>query len=331
MSVSPNDVLEQQLLNDPAGADFPLPLSATFYPLGFPLHLETNSPDVLAAASENWGHFSPAFTEAAARIRLAVSESDTMLSPTRSVFRSSGHLMSMFADQENFMVLDFSQRFAFGWVTRAVASDHPLLRYRFLTAAATMLVEQIALAPLHGALIAREGCGVMLCGESCGGKSTLSYACARAGWTFVSDDGTFLVRNRSDRYAIGNPYSLRLREDALRFFPELAGQLAVVRPNGKVAVELFTRELPVRTALGSSIEHIVFLDRKDSGGVHLRPYNQHFAAREFERFCSFGTTDVRAAQKGCYQRLLSAGLWELRYARLDDAIVRLEELADTGG
>jgi hypothetical protein len=323
------DIREEQL-TDPVFTDVDLPLRRIFYPLGFPLQLETNSRDVMEAASEGWGEFAPTFTEASVRICLGVSESDGMLTQPRSYFRSRGHLLSIIADPENFMMCDFSQRFAFGWVTRTVAADHPLVRYRFLHPTSHMLLEQVALAPVHGALIARNGCGVLLCGESCAGKSTLSYACSRAGWTYVTDDASHLLRSRSDRYAIGNPHTLRLREGALRFFPELAGQMVVVRPNGKVAIEIFTRELPIQTALGASVEHIVFLDRQESGGVRLRPYAKCQALEEFESHVLFGVNDVRAAQKASYQQLLSAGLWELQYAHLDDAVARLEQLTDTG-
>jgi hypothetical protein len=254
-----------------------------------------------------------------------------MLTQPRSYFRSRGHLLSIFADPDNFMICDFSQRFAFGWVTRTVASDHPLVRYRFLHPVAQMLLEQVALAPVHGALVVRNNCGVLLCGESFAGKSTLSYACSRDGWTYVTDDAAHLFRNRSDRYAIGDPHTLRLREEAVRFFPELGERMAVVRPNGKVAIEMFTRELGIETALGAQVEHIVFLDRTESGGVRLRPYAKCQAMQEFESHAVFGVSDVRAAQKSCYERLLGgAGLWELQYAHLNDAVARLEQLADTG-
>src|SRR5882724_7552420 len=124
----------------------------------------------------------------------------------------------------------FKEAYAFGWVTPAVAADHPVLRYRFLSTAMLTMVAQLALAPLHCALVARNGRGVALFGDSFAGKSTLAYACARVGWTFLSDDGTHLLRNSSDRYAIGDPYAMRFREDAKFLFPELADRLVFARP-----------------------------------------------------------------------------------------------------
>ena len=39
---------------------------------------------------------------------------------------------------------------------------------------------------------------------------------------------------------------------------------------------------------------------------------------------------MREAQLRCYQRLMSAGIWEMRYSDLDDAIARFERLVDSG-
>lgn len=49
------------MLLDPRLCEFELPLRRRFFPLGFPLDLETNSFDVIEAAEEGWGAFSQAF------------------------------------------------------------------------------------------------------------------------------------------------------------------------------------------------------------------------------------------------------------------------------
>jgi hypothetical protein len=54
-------------LRDSLLANFELPRRARFYPLGFPLELETNSEDVIQAAAEGWGRFAPQFDEAPVR------------------------------------------------------------------------------------------------------------------------------------------------------------------------------------------------------------------------------------------------------------------------
>ncbi|HTS50367.1 MAG TPA: hypothetical protein VMH05_20620 [Bryobacteraceae bacterium] len=304
---------------------FELQFRRRFHPLGFPFELETNSVEVIRAASEGWGAFAPAFNETPVRLCLAVSDAETPLLTPKSAFASREHLMSMYGDAENFMVFDFQRCFAFGCVTRGTAADHPLVRYRFLMPA-LMLVEQQSLAPLHGALIVKNGRGVMLGGDTLAGKSTLAYAACRAGWAYVTDDGVSLVRARSDRYAVGDYTSIRLREDARRFFPELAGHLSTVRPNGKVAIEILTRRLPMDTLPGHSVDHVVFLDRQESGPASMRRYSPEQALARWELYRSFGESEVRGAQLRSHQRLLETGSWEMRYSRLEDAIECLDQL-----
>jgi len=320
----------EQHLPDPVLSDFPLPLRRTFYPHGFPLELATNSPDVIQAASTCWGSNSQTYAEGPMRFNLGVLPAEKTRLPARSTFRSRDHLMSLIADPDNFVICDFKQNFAFGWVTQPVAANHPVLRYRFLNSVVNMMLEQQAVAMIHGALIERNGSGVALVGESFAGKSTLAYACARAGWTYVCDDGAMLLRNHTGRCAVGDRHVIHFREDARELFPELAQRLPIARPNGKIGLEVLTRELPLKTTPGCSIEHLVFLNRNEPGAARLRPYPKDQALAWLEQVITYGAAEVRAAKRRCYQRLASAGIWELCYQSLDDAIRLLDQLVDSG-
>ena len=327
----PESFILQQVLEDPMLAKFELGLRRLYYPLGFPLEVQTNSPDVLKAADENWGLFSPAFDLPPLRLAVGVREDPSAEPlPEKSAFFAREHLMSILINQANFAVCDFEQAYSFAWVTPPLASDHAALRYRILTPAVMMMAEFLALAPLHAALISRNGRGVALCGDSFAGKSTLAYACARSGWTYISDDGTFLVRDRSDRYAVGQPHFIRFREDARQLFPELADQLAVTRPNGKLGIEIFTRDLPIATAPGANIQHLVFLNRDHRGPVRLRPCPPDQLQAWCEQYVNFGTSRMRAAMTRCHQQLFQAPVWEMSYQDLDEAVLRLEGLVDSG-
>ena len=320
----------EMVLPDPVLSSFDLPLHARFYPFGFPLDLATNSNHVMEAAVEGWGRFAPQFDTAPARLHLAVAAGSSAPLPPQSTVRSREHLMFYFAGSENFMVCDFKQNFGFGWTTESIAADHAVIRYRFLTAGGLTLIEQQSGASLHCGLVVRNGRGVALMGDTCAGKSTLSYACARAGWAFVSDDCSLLVRDRSDRYAMGDPYALRLREDTSRFFPELEDRAPITRGNGKIGIEIFTSELAIQCIPGCSIDHIVFLDRNEPGPARIRRYPKDDALDWCGRYVTFGTRETRESQLRCYERLLSAGIWEMRYRDLDDAVARLEQLVDSG-
>jgi len=328
--MSEKSILEM-VLHDPVLSAFELPLCERFYPFGFPLDLETNSAHVMEAAHEGWGEFIQQFDAPPVRLQLAVAPSSNTALPQQPVVRSREHLMFFVADHENFMVCDFQKHFGFGGATELAAADHGLIRYRFLTAGGLTLIEQQSAASLHCGLVIRNGSGVALLGDSFAGKSTLSYACARAGWTFVSDDGVLLVRDRSDRYAAGDPYAFRLREDASRLLPELRDRMPIARPNGKLGIEIFTRDLAIQTAPGCSIDHLVFLNRNEPGPARLRHYPKDEAFGWCERYVTFGMKEDREAQIRCYERLMTAGVWELRYTDLDDAVARLEQLVDSGG
>ena len=143
----------------------------------------------------------------------------------------------------------------------------------------------------------------MFCGDSFAGKSTLAYACARAGWTYVSDDGTFLVRDRDDRFAIGDPYSIRFRTDAPALFPELSDHLPTVRPNGKIAIEVLTRHLPISIAPSCIVDHVVFLDREHqadySGPAVVHRCSKERAREDWTVHAVLGTEDMRASQRRC--------------------------------
>jgi hypothetical protein len=320
----------EKVILDPALSVFELHLRRTFYPLGFPLEIETNSTEVIAAASEGWGAFQQAFEETPVRLCLGVLEGNGGAPPLESVVRSREHMMSIVADPENFVICDFNRGFAFGWVTENTAADHPLLRYRFLLAGGATLVEQRAFASLHGALVVRNGSGVMLAGDSFAGKSTLAFACARAGWTYVSDDGAFLVRDRHDRHAIGDPFSIRFRPDAPQLFPELTDRMPTVRPNGKVAIEVLTADLGLKIAASCQVDHVVCLNRERPGRARLSHVSKERLLDEWAQYASFGTREVREAQGRCHERLASAQLWEMQYSDLDDAVARLERLVDSG-
>jgi hypothetical protein len=308
--------------------DVPLPLRATFFPLGFPLELATNSEAVRAAARQSWGLFPVAQSETPVSLNLAVSECEDERLPPRPKFRSHAHLMSIVSDARNQVICDFSHGCASGWVTQQVAENSGFLRLHFLEAPMMSVLVAAHLAPMHGALVARGGRGVALCGESFAGKSTLAYACARSGWTFISDDGTFLQRNRTDRYAVGNPHNIRFREDAKVLFPELSDFKVARRHNGAMGIEVRTSELPVSTAGGCTIDHLVFLHRSRSGPARMNRYEASEALRWLEKATLYGTEDVRASQRQAYRRLLDAGLWELHYSDLPEAVQMLDQLGE---
>jgi hypothetical protein len=317
--------------DDPLLASQEFSYSRTLFPLGFPLKIETNSEDVLEAAAASWSFFPCAFEEEPIVLSVGVSDGTERSLPRPPTFRSRNHLLSIVSDAENFLVCDFARGYHFGWISQTLAEEAAFLRYYFLDVAVLTMVQQRFLAPIHGACVARNGRGMLLCGPSSAGKSTLAYGCSRAGWTYVSDDATFLLRSGPDRYAIGNCHSIRFRESTKRLFPELFSLSPSLRPNGTRRIETFTRDLPISTAFACVIDHLVFLDRNQPGPARLE---RALPARAFDWFAGFacyGEESVRNAQLECYRKLAHAQVWELRYRELEDALRLLDGITPQPG
>jgi len=75
---------------------------------------------------------------------------------------------------------------------------------------------------VHAAGVALAGKGLLMPGSSGSGKSTLALALARAGFDFLGDDMTFLVREAEALRALAFPEAFDLTDDTLRLFPDLA-------------------------------------------------------------------------------------------------------------
>jgi hypothetical protein len=314
-------------LPDPIGCDFSLPLKAVFYPLGFTVEIATNCAQVLAAAEENWKLFDKVFPAPPVQLRIAVLDDRTSQNLPPPTCRGQRNLVMFVAGAEDFAVCDLTNAFATCWLSASTVENGPYLRYHFLDAMALLLIEASYLTPIHAACVAFQGRGLLLGGDSGAGKSSLSFACARRGWTFVSDDASFLVRGGKGRVVVGNPHQLHFRESATELFADLKSHRLAPRINGEIAIQLATANLPgIVTAPQSSIDFLIFLNRSTSGSASLRAFPKERAAASLEQVICYGEQHLRDAQKSSLRDLLRAEVLELCYSDLDSAVSCLEVL-----
>lgn len=318
-------------LADPSWARFPMPLRQTFYPLGFPVQVETNREEVLFGAAARWQGFVKLFDTEPLLLRVGVSESDSTACPPLPRCRVQRHLWSNIADAENYSVTDFTQRFSSIWITEAALAHNNYFNYFFLESAAMSLLATSYTTAIHGACIERNGCGILLCGDSGAGKTTLAYACARAGWTYITDDGSYLVNNRHDRLVVGNCNLARFRPSAVDLFSELNGHNVIQRSDvGKPSIELDMHPLRnIRSAFTSHVNHVVFLNRRKAHRQELVSFPTE-VARYFMLQVLFSPRETRKTQAAMIDNLLADGALELRYNQLDWAVDRLAKLAERG-
>jgi hypothetical protein len=312
---------------DPIGCDFSLPLKAVFYPLGFAVEIVTNCAQILAAAEENWKLFDKVFAAPPVQLRIAVLDDRLSQNLPPPTCRGQRNLVMFVAGAKDFAVCDLTNAFATCWLSASTVENGPYLRYHFLDAMALLLIEASYLTPIHAACVAFQGRGLLLSGDSGAGKSSLSFACARRGWTFVSDDASFLVRGGEGRVVVGNPHQLHFRESATELFADLKSHRLAPRINGEIAIELATANLPeIITAPQSSIDFLIFLNRSTSGSASVRPFPKERAAASLEQVICYGEQHLRDAQKASLRDLLRAEVLELCYSDLDAAVSSLEAL-----
>jgi hypothetical protein len=312
---------------DPIFYDVELPLLGTYHPLGFSVEIATNSDQVLLTAEESWGHFRKIMSEPPVQLRVMVLDGGPCPSLVAPTVRASRHLLVRVLDAANFSVSNMEMGFASCWLTRAVAAERRYLDYEFLERMAWDLLDQLYLTPLHAACVRLENKGVLLCGDSGAGKSSLAYACARKGWMFLSDDSNRLIRKCNQPRVVGNPHQSRLRDSAMELFPELRDREITRRGQGKLSIEVPTAAMDgVTTITESSVDYVVFLKRGQAGPPRLMPFPRERALPWFEDVICYREESVREAQRASLRNLLNAEILELHYDDLDSAVAVLEAM-----
>jgi hypothetical protein len=315
---------------DPLGCQTGLDLAAEFHPLGFPFTLRTNSPLVLDAARKSFACFPSRFPEPRIEARLIVADYGSDSIPAAPVFRAQHNLLAIVSDAANFAVCDLEKAFAFGCVSPAVAADADFLRFHFLEAIAYTLLVQLCVTPVHASCVAHNEIGVLLCGTAGAGKSSLAYACARQGWSLVSDNACYLLDSAPGPLVAGRPQSIRLRSTALDLFPELDGSFPAARANGKFVLDLTAGRRPdISTALGCPVGFLVFLDRRAGSEARLLPVARDTATeRLLDELQHFRDEVDRRHRQSILNLVQAGGTFELRYDNAEDATQQLERLVN---
>jgi hypothetical protein len=322
---------QRDRIYDPLLRTLKLSCVGLFYPYGFPLKVSSNSPVIIEAVRQSFGHFQRASDELPVELDVTIVGDDIGPVPSEPLFRMKRHILTMASDCDHFGTCDFEAGYANLWLSPRILRDLPALRYFFLEAFGLSLICERHLAPLHAACLALNGNGVLLCGQSTAGKSSLAYACASRGFTYVCDDGSFLLRSASDRIVAGNCHSIRFRPSAAELFPELSEIAAIRRANGKMAIEVPVQALGLtRTADRCRVDQIVFLNRQPAGPARLGIFPREQARAEMEAVFVCGRESSLADQRAALSRLMDLPIRELTYSDPDSAAGTLEVLLLNG-
>jgi hypothetical protein len=306
-----------------------LTLRAMYYPSGFPMELRTNSPQILAYSEEYWGIPEKKYDTKPIRVDIHVVDSDSTECPPVPSHHTMENTMVFMADADSYGVIHMGRNESQISVSQAALGYKSYVQSYFIDIAATVHIRTRYMTCVHAACIALDGHGVLLCGDAGAGKSTLSYACARAGWTYVTDDGSNLLNAGTDRTVIGSCHKIRFRPTAAELFPELEGRERTPHMAGKPSVEIATSRLPnMICARTAPVDFVVFLNRRMGGPPELVPYRKDVARYYMRQL--HAPPDLLPPQYQSIERLLTAPILELRYSSLDWAIDRLSTLVREG-
>jgi hypothetical protein len=312
---------------DPLLHNFALPLRATLYPLGFPLEIHTNSPEILEMVEESWGACVQKFAKPPIEIRIAVSRENASELPSAPVFRAQGHLLSIVSDAAHFAMCDLAAGFAFCWLTQHATNARVWTRHYFLDAMVYCSLNQLYVTAVHAGCIAKNRRGVLLCGPSGVGKSVLALACARNGWSFVTDDVAYLVRGEESAMVLGKPDRMKFLTTATALFPNLEWPQEGADHAGSPFLELRTEDLDMSTAPSCSADFLVFLRRPKTGPARLIPISSNEALIRLLADLPIFEEPVHAKHRRSIEILSRVRAYELEYEHLAEAIPILSQLA----
>lgn len=303
-----------------------LPLRGVFYPLGYSIEILTNSPAVLSVANECFGHVRSRRGDTLLQIRIGVVEGGVSACPPEPTRREFNHLYSLVADVENQALLDLETGTNFTWLTQAAVDNRLYFRSNFLEKTVYLLLGASVVTDIHAACVSKNGKGILLCGNSGAGKTTLAYACARAGWTYTSDDTSYLMNRAESPRVIGHSHRVRFRPSARQLFPELECRAVTERMEGKPSIEVPISELPIeKTEAEVAVHSVVYLSRVPSAMGELFELPSGTASRRLgDSLYSAG--QIRARHIKSLEGLCDVPAYELKYCDMKDAIEALESL-----
>ncbi len=170
--------------------------------------------------------------------------------------------------------------------------------------------------PMHCACLEWKGQGILIAGTSGAGKSTLSAAMAQYGFTFVSDDWTYISESNQTLSAHGLNVPLKLLPDAKRFFDLRKCSLERAL-NGEFAFTVHPAEIGAKAKTVTFPKRIFLLQRSEKGSAQFSRIDSTVIHEFFERSSELlpgSLDDARKRRTRVIEHVAALDAWQFQYS-----------------
>jgi hypothetical protein len=300
------------------------PLLEHFLMAGVNGVIATNSESILAAARACFGRHQCAPCDPRLHLRLWVDSRGCTQPPwPKPFFRGLDHLVFAGFDSQNSILIDLRSCRAIGRFSPAMGGHQVTWKTLVFPVLISIMSATVGITELHCGCVARGGKGLLLVGRSGAGKSTLSLALAQGGFTYLTDDRTFLSRWEGRLAAWGLPTQLKLRLDALDWFPELKDLRQTTVKSGERAMWLDpSPALGIQRIQRCEPVGLVFLERQECAPCGLSAVAADHAGRQLEADLMAEAPEAAAGQRAMIADLVKLPCWRLTYGGSPQDVAR---------
>jgi hypothetical protein len=306
------------------------PLTARYAVFGVPLTVQTNAPllaELAEAAFGHWGDPPDGAAEPDLCLRLIVHdapEAPTNDRPAPLMRAQEGYFW--ISAGTSFGFADRRAGFATAYVTPTALAEPERVTACFIECLGVFLACGRRPGTLHAAGIRIGDRGVLLTGRDGAGKSTLAYACVRAGLHLLAEDMVVVEPGPRGAVAWGDARFLHLLPDAPGLFPELSTAPYVRQLNGETKLRVHVHALRPDAAITQMpVWGVCSLGRADGGATRIGPSDPDTIRHALTHFKGDPPIDL-SAMNGGVDALLNGHTAHLEVGSdLDGAVRMLQE------
>ena len=231
-------------------------------------------------------------------------------------FRGLHHVVTASFGESNVFVFDILRRTLSARVSGEVAGDCGFWREKLIPIALRILGAAMGLVPIHCACLESDGSGLLVAGVSGAGKSTLSVALSEAGFSYVSDDWTYISQTSDGIIAHGTSAPVKLLPDAAMHFQDLQGRSLQISMNGELAYEIdIAKTFGVATRRECEPRWLLFLENDGERGrayADILAAARNYVSSSVERLPA-QLCEAAALREQTIERVARLPCWRFRY------------------